>query len=179
MKIAGIMLVADPNDIFYKIANDLKPYVDFLLCVVSDEKTERKLNLAGFDTLCIDRKRTDTLRNAADYALRDHLYHLHVDTDEIFDRHFLSEMRYIISRYPYKRLFMLKRVNLFDGKNYPDFQGRFFRYENVIWKRYPHEYLYSKKEDVTLDSLGAIYLNYNIIHLPRRRDISRPWWEKK
>lgn len=114
---------------------------------------------------------------------------LTADCDEIWDKGFLENLKRIIAERPKVVCFRFPRCNLPHGKDYPDYQTRLVKTIWVVWRHEPHitPYFRGKKTDseeiveypmdrttevITLD-------NYPIIHLPRRKDLQRPWWNRK
>jgi len=114
-------------------------------------------------------------------------YNLHIDVDEVFDSHLLSNIKEIIVNRGRSLSFTFPRINLPNGKNYPDYQTRLIKNDpDIIWKGKVHEKPYSKELSKPLVGIektneefylyNQILRTYPILHLPRRRDIKREWW---
>jgi len=112
---------------------------------------------------------------------------LHIDVDESFDRYFLRNIKRIISAGEKALTYTFPRINLPNGKDYPDYQTRLIKNDpDIIWKGKVHEKPYSKELSKPLVGIektnkdfylyNQILRTYPILHLPRRRDIKREWW---
>lgn len=116
---------------------------------------------------------------------------LHVDADEIFDPAFLKAIREIVEEAEREHIvcFRFPRCNLPDGKDYPDYQVRLFRNSRDIhWRGETHEIPYLVNENLPLDQvdrdergrLGVATMDKcPIVHLSRRKDVRRPWWQNE
>lgn len=169
-----------------------KPYVDAII-VVEDESTDRTAEIAkkyADKVIELDSGSLPTIHQS-------HLYNTglrHVETkwiltadcDEVWDAGFLENLKKLITEKPDVPCFRFPRLNLPDGKDFPDYQVRLVKTEWTYWKGDPHSapYFRGKKKDsdeifeVLLDQVeGTETLdNFPILHLPRRKDIKRPWW---
>lgn len=120
---------------------------------------------------------------------KDFLWILWCDADERFDPGFLRhiEKRLETAEKVHQVCFRFPRINLPDGKDWPDYQIRLIKNSRDIeWRGKIHEVPYYKPEDVSLDELdqderekklgvSTVY-GYPILHLPRREDERRDWW---
>ena len=194
--VAAVIISKDEHDLLLYQIEALRKYVDMISILIPDtEKAllkeltilkgeyassnpEFKLE-ADFEPSFATRGFCH-IRNIADaYIPSEYEWHLHVDTDEIFGREFLISCRKIAATND-ALCYRFPRVNLPDRKNYPDYQVRFFKRENVQWKNLIpwHETLFSINEGKPLDQVSCKTLPYEIIHAPRDPKITRPWWVK-
>jgi len=113
---------------------------------------------------------------------------LSADCDELWDEEFLKRLKEIIAKYPEAMCFRFPRCNLPDGKDYPDYQIRLVKTAWVFWMHTPHVIPFLRVEkreggiyEGPLDASGAVETldEYPIIHLPRRKNLRRPWWNEK
>lgn len=100
--------------------------------------------------------------------------HLHADTDEIFDPDFLERIDEIGKLAP---AFSFPRVNIGHVDDYPDRQVRLFNWTPAMeWRGKVHEVLWNVDEGRRQDQVNVMELDYNIIHMPRKKSRGRPWW---
>lgn len=106
---------------------------------------------------------------------------LTADCDEIWDKGFLEHMKEIIAKKPHALCFRFPRLNMPVGKDFPDYQTRLVKTACTVWKHEPHIIPYLKGKDVPLDQTDHVETldNFPILHLPRRTDKKRPWWNEK
>lgn len=115
---------------------------------------------------------------------------LWADADEMWDVGFLDKLQDTLqnAERDHVACFRFARINLPDSKNYPDYQLRLFlNSRDILWRGRLHEIPYLVNENIPLDSadkdertikLGVCTIDeYPIIHLPRRKDLSRIWWK--
>ena len=197
MKICAITLTKNEEDRIEDCLKHIRPYVDYILVI--DGESEDK-------TVEITKKYADKVivkpfsgsyaeeRNCAHTLVpKDCDWLLHVDADERFDIGFLKKMKKVIQEVgeldqPLSICVRLPRVNLPDGKDYPDHQVRFFKNsKDIEWRGNVHEVPYLKSWNTPLDQTNnpkygekkfTVLLgdDYPIIHLPRREDEKRSWW---
>lgn len=128
-------------------------------------------------------------KNTIHKMLRVYDWVLHIDADEKFDRHFIENIKLILSTYPSTLSFAFPRVNLPDAKNYPDCQVRLLRVNSTRWEGEIHEKAYDLRGEPLFDrgqsiqkiSENGLYYcivldRIPIIHYERRTDIKRSWW---
>ena len=164
------------------------------------EVTEKRIRTGGKIFLSGNRwekteKRFDVKKNIIHECLEEDLkidWVLHIDADEVLDPFFVNNMKTVIANAPKSMSLSLKRINLPNSNNYPDYQTRLLRLDpDIEWRGEYHEKPYSKTEnrplvDLALDYKGnvnkeGIYYciileQFPIIHLPRRTDLKRQWW---
>jgi glycosyltransferase involved in cell wall biosynthesis len=191
----GITVLLPAKNEEPRIANAIKqfkPYVDAVI-VIEDGSSDQTFEIA---------------KQLADKAIhltmdlpevhQSHLYNAglkHVETthilvadcDEIWDVGLLSLLKKAITDKPDVVCFRFPRLNLPDGKDFPDYQVRLVQTKWTIWKEDPHSipYFRGKKTgsdeiiEWIADKMEGIETvdNFPILHLPRRTDgIRRPWW---
>lgn len=133
----------------------------------------------------------DEKRNYMHHCLKDYDWVLHIDADELFDSFFLKNIKMVIKNAESALSFAFKRINMPNSENYPDYQVRLLRNDDKVqWKGATHEkpFYNDEKESLfdctesikSISDDGRIFCvkleKFPIIHLPRRKDITRPWW---
>jgi len=116
------------------------------------------------------------------------------DVDEVWPPDFLLNYKEIIHEAERNNIvcFRFPRVELPDPlKSWPDYQIRLVKNNGEFtWKGATHEYLWWVKGDLSLDNIdnpnllsiplgiGNLDNYHTIIHLPRRKDLQRAWWNE-
>ena len=164
----------------------------------STDDTSRFLHENGFRVIDLSLPPDapwDRKRNAAQemvrrmFAVVDHsgserrrVVFWHHDADEQFDPWIIKHVHDLASTLvdPGNNLvaYQFPRVNLPDGKDYPDFQVRIFT-DECKWKGDVHEtvhYLGTTPVHELGEEWLKTYIDCPIIHYPRPDYLSRPWW---
>ena len=195
VKIATIMLTLNEEPRVADALKQFKPHVDYIL-VVDGESTDKTVELAKkYANKVVIRAFSGSFAAEKNYARtlvpKDCNWLLYFDADEIWDKGFLWNMTNKLKEVEESfgiGVFRFPRVNLPDAKNYPDYQCRLFpNSRDIQWKGDIHEIPWFMPEDIPLDHVDKAerkkktpVLNadtYPIIHLPRRTDIKRSWWQ--
>lgn len=193
----GVTVILPAKNEEPRIAEAIKqfrPYVDFII-VVEDGSTDKTIEIAEEHADKVIQLNTKGLPKVhQSHAYNEGWKHVETeyilvaDCDEKWDKGFLENMKKILAQKPEALCFRFIRLNLPDGKDYPDYQVRLVKTAWVIWKEDPHSKpcLRGKSEEnrvigTPLDNTAAVeeVLNAPILHLPRRKDINRPWWNEK
>ena len=192
MKVACIVLTRNEEPRIEGCLKHIRPYVDYLL-VVDGESTDETVEIAkGYADRVRVRPFSGSFAEEKNYArtlVRDYRWILWCDADERFDNGFLRNIKGNLEdaeKYD-QGCFRFPRINLPDGKNWPDYQVRLIRNSRDIeWRGTVHEVPYFKPEDIPLDELDqegrerklgvSTVDGYPILHLPRREDERREWW---
>jgi len=172
-----------------------KPHLDWLYVVDggSTDKTQDILKAHEVEFDVDKSKNIGDVKNAAWNKLpKDIDWVMFLDADEKFDGGFLERMKIQISEAEKKgvKMFRFPRVNLPDGKNWPDYQVRLVKNDpNFRWHGEVHEimmykimrgdeefYIKADQLDVDTDIGVSTVLIAPIVHLERRKDIRRNWW---
>lgn len=194
VKIACIMLTLNEQP---RIENSLKwvsPYVDYFL-VIDGESTDGTIEEAKrYADNVIIRRFSGSFAEEKNYARTlvptDHRWILWIDADEIWDVGFLKSMRRLIENAEKRgaTAYRFPRINLPNPeKSFPDYQTRLFQNsKDILWKEKVHEVPWLITENIPLDQADnkkrkaiipiSTMDDYPIIHLPRRKDLQRPWW---
>jgi len=194
----GVTLVVPAKDEEPRIEQFLlkfKPYVDAIL-VIEDSSKDRTVEIAkkyADKVISLDPSKLPQPTHQVQVyneALR-HIeteWCLYADCDELWDEGFLTHIKEFMDKHKEALCLIFPRINLPDAKNYPDYQVRMVKTAWTIWKCEPHiiPYLNAKTEteeiiDVPLDQVVETHKqmdDYPIIHLPRRADIKRKWWNE-
>ena len=191
----GVTLMVPANNEEPRIEKFLKQfesYVDAIL-VVNDGSTDKTVEIAekyADKVIQLDSKKLPKPSHQVQ-IYNEGLKHvetewiLTADCDEVWDVGFLKNLKEIMAKYPDVMSFRFPRCNLPDGKDFPDYQNRLVKTEWVIWKGEPHIVPHMRAEIVgegevveqPLDTISCETLDeYPIVHLPRRKDLRRPWW---
>lgn len=194
IKIATIMLTLNEEPRIAEALKQFRPYVSFIL-VVDGESTDKTVQIAKKIA-----DRVITLVSPGGFAAqknyarrlipKDCDYLLWADADERWDLGFLRHVKDWIEQFPGKYCcFRLPRIQLPDpSKSYPDYQIRVFpNSRDIEWSGKIHETPIYIPEGIPIDQLDqdirrsklpvSTADNYPIVHLPRRSDIKRSWWE--
>jgi len=194
LKVACIVLTRNEEPRIEGCLKHLRPYVDFLL-VVDGESTDETVKIATEYADRVEvRPFSGSFAEEKNYARtlvpKDCGWILWCDADERFDGGFLREIKENLEDAEnHKQVcFRFPRINLPDGKDWPDFQIRLMRNSRDIeWRGDVHEVAYLIPEDAPLDQLDqdervkklgvATAYGFPILHLPRREDERREWWK--
>jgi len=194
MKVACVVLTLNEEPRIRECLKHLRPYVDYLL-VLDGRSSDRTVEIAEkYADLVEVRPFSGSFAEEKNYARtlvpKDCGWILWCDADERFDHGFLRNLRENLEdAEKYDQVcFRFSRINLPDGRNWPDYQVRLIRNSrDVEWRGKVHEVPYYKPEDIPLDEidkgererwLGVSTVNgYPILHLPRREDERREWWK--
>jgi len=195
VKVACVILTLNEEPRIEECLKHVRKHVDFLL-VLDGGSTDRTVEIAEkYADKVVVKEFSGSFAEEKNYARtlipKDHLWILWVDADERFDKGFLENMKAQIEEAEKGHIvcFRFPRINLPDGKDYPDYQVRLFRNSrDILWRGDVHEVPYFVKEDVRIDQLdseerrrkmGVATMDwFPILHLPRRKDVKRWWWEK-
>ena len=196
VKVACVVLTLNEEPRIEGCLSHVRRYVDYIL-VLDGGSTDKTVEIAeGYADRVAVRQPSGSFAEERNYARalvpKDHLWILWVDADERFDKGFLQNMELEVEGAEKANIvcFRFPRINLPDGRDYPDYQVRLFRNSrDILWKGEVHEvpYLVKGKDTVRIDQVDngerayrlgvATAKGYPILHLPRRSDIARPWWE--
>lgn len=194
MKVACVVLTLNEEPRIRECLKHLRPYVDYLL-VLDGGSSDKTVEMATKHADLVEmRPFSGSFAEEKNYARtlvpKDYGWILWCDADERFDNGFLRNIKENLEfAEKYDQVcFRFPRINLPDGKNWPDYQVRLIRNSRDIeWRGKVHEVPYYKPEDIPLDELdqeerGERVLGvstvdrYPILHLPRREDERREWW---
>ena len=193
MKVACVILTQTEKQRIEDCLKVIHPHVDWLL-VLDGESTDGTVEIAEKYANKVEVKHfsgsfAEEKNHARTLVPKDCDWIIWADADERFDDGFLGKMKEFIEEGEKKGgiCFRLPRVNLPDGKNFPDYQVRLFKNSRDIeWRGKVHEVPYYVPYGCPLDQLDnpkwgkraavMTVLKYPIIHLPRREDERRGWW---
>ena len=194
MKVACVVLTLNEEPRIRECLKHLRPYFDYLL-VLDGGSSDKTVEMATKHADLVEmRPFSGSFAEEKNYARtlvpKDYEWILWCDADERFDKGFLRNIKENLEfAEKYDQVcFRFPRINLPDGKNWPDYQVRLIRNSRDIeWRGKVHEVPYYKPEDIPLDELdqeerGERVLGvstvdrYPILHLPRREDERREWW---
>jgi glycosyltransferase involved in cell wall biosynthesis len=168
--IALCLVVKDEAD---RIEGAISPFLGHVdsICVLDNGSTDGTGELAAKMGAKVKRHVEETnmgkFRNMVDDMAPECEWKIHVDADERFDAGFMSVMKMYSEIHD---CFSFPRINLPDGKDWPDNQVRFYKkVDGVRWERPMWNRLVHPSEPANLP--------HPILHLPRRPDIERPWWK--
>jgi len=200
VKVGGIILAKDEEERIGECLKHIRPYIDFILVIVDSETKDRTVEIAKkYADKVVVKPFSGSFAEERNYAQtlipKDCGYILWVDADERFDVGFLRKMKKVIETaektdQPPLICARFSRVNLPDGKDWPDYQVRLTKNtDDIEWRGDVHEIPYLKSEGIPLDQTNdpkrgdrqftvLIGDGYPIIHLPRRKDLKRSWWEE-
>jgi len=180
--VGAIILTYNEEDYIIDCINHLRPFVDYILVWDNNSTDNTVLFAEPLVNVVLRHKFSGSFAEERNEATK-HLpksitYVLHVDADERFDPYFLKSMKQIILENNSYKGFQFPRINLPDGKNYPDFQVRLLKRDpDIEWRRELHEVPYSKSKNKPLAEVGVKTLEwYPILHLPRNYKKQRSWW---
>lgn len=195
VRVAAVILTKNEEPRIEECLKHLRPHVDYIL-VIDGRSTDKTHEIAikYVNTILMEpHKHMGNFAAIKNFARkmvpRENSWILWVDSDERFDAGFL---RYIKDRIQFAEethavCFRFPRINLPDGKDWPDYQVRLFmNSQDIEWRGKTHEVPYLKTYDLPLDKLDEekrgekLYVitadRYPIVHLPRREDDKRSWW---
>lgn len=194
-KIATIILTFQEEPRIEECLKIIRPYTDFLLVVDGNsvdntvKMAEKYADLVVTEPSELKGDMAAIKNHARTLVPKDHLWVQWVDADERWDLGFLVNMHTLVEDAEKMGhvCFRFPRVNLPDGKNFPDMQVRLFRNsQDIEWRGKTHETPYYKLEGIPLDQVdredrevgaGVVTAHeYPILHLPRRTDEKRSWW---
>jgi len=196
IKVAAVILTLNEEPRIEACLKQFRPYVHYML-VLDGESTDKTAECARRIADRVEiHKFSGSFAEEKNYARtlvpKECGWILWADADEIWDTGFLANLQDTLEQAnkDYVACFRFARVNLPGGINYPDFQARLFlNSRDILWKGDLHEIPYLTKENIPLDhadvekrqtKLGVCTVHeYPIIHLPRRKDLSRIWWKEK
>lgn len=194
IKIAVIMLALNEEARIDAALKQFRPYVDYIL-VLDGESTDRTVEIARKIADRVEiHKFSGSFAEEKNYARtlvpKECSWILWADADEVWDEGFLANLLDALehANKDHAACFRFARINLPGAINYPDYQARLFlNSRDILWKGDLHEIPYLTKENIPLDRaddlkrqkrLGVCTINeYPIIHLQRRKDLSRIWWK--
>lgn len=194
LKLGCIVLTRNEEPRIEGCLKHIRPYVDYLL-VVDGESTDETVEIAkGYADHVETRPFSGSFAEEKNYARtlvpKDYRWILWCDADERFDTGFLRLIKENLE-YADKHnqvCFRFPRVNLPNGRDWPDYQVRLImNSRDIEWRGTVHEVPYFKPEDIPLDELDkeerervmgiSTVDGYPILHLPRREDERREWWK--
>lgn len=205
MSVATIVLTKNEGVRVAECLKRLRPYVDYVLLV--DDSDDRTIDFAKpYADKILVRRFSGSFAEERNHA-QEHVpfwceWVLHVDCDEVFPEDFLKRMKEIIANgdaesFKFPRINVVteeaktldkSRLSVVQGylcKDYPDRQVKLMRKDAVVWKGKIHEVPYSITHNKPIDHVSCFtfgedpkYPTYTIIHLPRRPDQKRPWWNE-
>lgn len=196
IKVACVLLALNEENRIESALNQFKKYVDYTL-VLDGESTDRTVEKARQIADKVEiHKFSGSFAEEKNYARtlvpKNCRWILWTDADEIWDEGFLAKLQDNLQNAEkgHVACFRFARINLPDSKNFPDYQVRLFlNSRDILWKGDVHEIPYLVNENIPLDSadkkerttkLGVCTIDeYPIIHLQRRKDLSRIWWKEK
>ncbi len=192
--IAAIILTKNEEERMEECLKHIRPYLDHIL-VVDGESTDKTVEIAKEYADRVEvRPFSGSFAEEKNYARtlvpKDCGWIFWCDADERFDNGFLRKIKENLedAENYHQVCFRFPRINLPDGKDWPDYQVRLIRNSRDIeWRGKVHEVLYFKPEDIPLDELDqeeremklgiATVDGFPILHLPRREDERREWWK--
>ena len=195
IKVACVLLTLDEEPRIESALNQFRKYVDYIL-VLDGGSTDRPVETARKIADRVEvHKFSGSFAEEKNYARtlvpKECSWILWTDADEVWDEGFLANLQCTLEHAEKDSVacFRFARVNLPGGINYPDYQARLFlNSRDILWKGDLHEIPYLIKENIPLDhaddekrqtKLGVCTVSaYPIIHLQRRKDLSRIWWKK-
>jgi len=194
VKVCASVITLDEEPRIGDCLKHLRPHVDHIVVVdsgSSDRTVEIAEKYADRVEVKPEFKRQDERYNhAMSLVPKDCGWILWVDADERFDLGFLRSIRRITKEAEMQGAgcFRFPRINLPDSKDFPDYQVRLFRNSRDITIRghlYPIVFLEllgmpldQADRDEMEEKLYVFTVDaYPMIHLPRREDIRREWWE--
>jgi len=183
MKVSAVILTLEEEPRIEECLKQLRPHIDYIL-VLDGESTDRTVEIAKryADAVKI-KKPSGNIAKDKNYAWslvpKEFEWTLFVDADERWDQAFLRNMKTMMENHNVLS-FRFPRINLPTAINYPDYQVRLLKNDGSIeWRRPVHEIPYHKPSNKPVDQVSTLtLLEYPIIHLPRRKDLKRRWWEK-
>lgn len=186
MKIAGLIMALDESQRIVDCLNHLKPYMDYLVVIDGGSKDDTYIKASEIADRVVRRKRVGDWCDEKNYietlAPDDTDWLLHVDVDERFHDRLLPEIKTVIAgvleKYPETIAFRFPRANLPTCGDFPDYQVRLLKKGSGYKWVYPIHSV-PAIDGVHIDSIRGkcmTMLDLPIWHLPRRTDISRPWW---
>lgn len=193
VKIAAIILTLNEEERIRDCLLSIRQYVDYIL-VFDGESNDQTVKVAKeyADQVC-------SVRFSGSFAVeknqarklvpQEYKWILWLDADERFDKGFIKKIKYHIAAAETGEgiCFRFPRINLSKPNSWPDYQVRLFRNSRDIeWKGEIHEVPYYVPENVPVDTLDNdkrelkmfVYTanDFPILHLPRRSDLKRIWW---
>lgn len=191
IRVAAIVLTLNEGERIVGCLKSLKPNVDYIVVVDGGSTDDTVAKASTYADRVVKRKPyTDWSeeRNYSETLLPDDIdWVLHIDADELLHERLLPEIRTVIGgvmeRNPDVIAFRFPRANLPKAEHYPDYQVRLLKVGSGYKWSYPIHSV-PTLDDVNVDSIPGkcmTMLDLPMWHLPRRTDISRPWWsaEKK
>ena len=195
IKVACVILTLNEEKRIGDCLKHLRPYVDYILVVDGESSDNTVEEAKKYADRVIVRKFSGDFSKEKNYARtlipKEYRWILWVDADERFDKGFLQHMKTQLEEAERMNIvcFRFPRINLPDGHSYPDYQVRLFRNSRDIqWRGAIHEVPYFIKENVRIDQLdderrrkklGVATMDwFPILHLPRRKDLRREWWNE-
>jgi len=193
MKVACVVLTFNEEPRIEECLRHIRPHVDYLL-VLDGVSSDRTVEIAEeyadhVETRPFSGSFAEEKNYARTLVPKDCGWILWLDADERFDKGFIRNIKVNIesAEKVNQVCFRFPRVNLPDGKDWPDYQIRLImNSRDIEWRGNVHEVPYFKPEDIPLDELdkderkrkwglSTAYI-CPILHLPRREDDRRSWW---
>ena len=193
LKVACIVLTRNEEPRIEGCLKHIRPYVDYLL-VVDGESTDETVKIAKeyvdrVEVRPFSGSFAEEKNKARTLVPKDCEWILWCDADERLDNGFLRHIKENLeyAEKIHQVCFRFPRVNLPDGRDWPDYQVRLIKNSRDIeWRGKVHEVPYFKPEDIPLDELDqekrerklgiSTVDGFPILHLPRREDERREWW---
>lgn len=194
VKVCAIVITLDEEPRIVDCLKHLRPHVDHIV-VVDSGSSDRTVEIAKkyADRVEVKPKFTrqdERYNHAKSLVPKDCGWILWVDADERFDLGFLRYIRQNVELAEKQGAgcFRFPRINLPDSKDFPDYQVRLFRNSRDITIRgHPDPIVFLELLGMPLDQADRDEMEeklyvftvdaYPMIHLPRREDIRREWWE--
>lgn len=203
------MLTLNEESRIESALQQFRPYVDYIL-VVDGGSEDGTVELAQkiADKVVVHEPLNSDSTSKIDFAEeknyarklvpKDCTWLLWADADEKWDKGFLEKLKWHIEALKGEPGVMrFARINLADGKDYPDFQIRVFpNSRSIFWRGQIHEipWLKTEEEEIPLDQVDKpregeekravgmsifTFKEYPILHFERRSDIERGWWNQR
>lgn len=194
MDVAAIILTKNEEARIEDCLKHLRPYIDYIL-ILDGESKDKTVEIAKkYADKIIVKAFSGSFAEERNYARtqvpKNCLWILWIDADERFDIALLRDIKkhLLFAEENYTVCWRFPRNNLPDGKDWPDYQTRLIKNSRDIeWIGDLHEIPYLITEGVPLDQLDKdgrtrklsviTASKYPILHLARKTDEKRSWWE--
>lgn len=189
IRVAAIVLTLNESDRITGCLQSLKPNVDYIIVVDGGSTDDTVSKASIYADRVVKRKPYKDWseeRNYADTLVPDDIdWVLHIDADELLHERLLPEIRAVITgvmdKNPDVIAFRFPRANLPKAEKYPDYQVRLLKRGSGYTWSYPIHSV-PTVDGVNVDSISGkcmTMLDLPMWHLPRRTDLTRPWWNEE